>query len=225
MQYLSIDVETTGLDKENHQILSIGAIFEDTEKKLSFEEIPKFHGAILHEELKGSPFAINLNKDLISTIVSYQGTKSEDTKRRIEEESGMKFYKETEIVEAFYHFLHDCGLIPFSLTLEGVHTKIINGKSYPMIGMKTKPIGITCAGKNFGTFDKVFLERLPRWNQVVKVKQRILDPSILYVDWKKDAEVPGLGKCKERAGYDKVVSHNAVEDAWDIIRLLRKQYT
>ena len=51
MIYLSIDLETTGLEKDRYQILSFGAILEDTEKKLPYDEIPKFHAAILHNEI------------------------------------------------------------------------------------------------------------------------------------------------------------------------------
>ena len=65
MIYLSIDLETTGLEKDRYQILSFGAILEDTEKKLPYDEIPKFHAAILHNEITGSPFAINMNKKII----------------------------------------------------------------------------------------------------------------------------------------------------------------
>lgn len=224
MRYLSIDIETTGLDRENHKILSIGAILEDTEKKLSFSEIPKFHAAILHHEINGSPFAINMNRDLIAHIAAYQNTKSEDSKKKIEEESRMKFYQEDKVVEAFFQFLCDNELYQGWTIGDALPVHVIDGRTYPILTAKMKACGINCAGKNFGTFDKLFLERLPRWQQVIRIRQRIIDPSILYVDWKKDTEVPGLGKCKERAGYDKVVTHNAVEDAWDVIQLMRKVY-
>ena len=69
MKYLSIDIETSGLDPENNQILSIGAIVEDTDNKLSFDEIPKFHVCILADQLIGSPFALQMNKELIEAMV------------------------------------------------------------------------------------------------------------------------------------------------------------
>ena len=64
MKYISIDLETTGLEKDRYQILSFGAMIEDTENKLPLSEIPKFHAAILHNELTGSPFALNMNKKI-----------------------------------------------------------------------------------------------------------------------------------------------------------------
>ena len=72
MKYLSIDIETTGLSSENHQILSVGVIVEDTNKKLPFKNIPKFHCAVIQEEIRGGLFAIDLNKDLIGLINRYQ---------------------------------------------------------------------------------------------------------------------------------------------------------
>jgi hypothetical protein len=52
----------------------------------------------------------------------------------------------------------------------------------------------------------------------------LIDPSVLFVDWKNDESVPGLGKCKERAKIDGIVTHDALEDAWDVVQLLRTQY-
>ena len=87
-----------------------------------------------------------------------------------------------------------------------------------------KKVHITCAGKNFGTFDKLFLEKLPRWKQVFRIRQRILDPSVLFVDWKNDESLPSLTVCKDRAGLHGLVTHDALEDAWDVVEVLRKFY-
>ena len=46
MRYISIDIETTGLDAETNQILSIGAVVEDTNNLVPFDELPKFHAVI-----------------------------------------------------------------------------------------------------------------------------------------------------------------------------------
>lgn len=224
MKYISIDIETSGLDPENNQILSIGAIIEDTTTKLPFDKIPKFHAAIKRENLTGSLFAINMNAKLIETIVQYQTAHDQDEKNDLVQMTGMQFFHEDEIVQEFYYWLYENGIVERDPDFLNQQVVIRNGKTYPSFTMKIKPVHFTPAGKNFGTFDKLFLERLPRWKQCIKMRNRILDPAILFVDWKNDESLPSLGICKERAGLQGVVTHNALEDAWDVIEVLRKKY-
>ena len=79
-------------------------------------------------------------------------------------------------------------------------------------------------GKNFNAFDKIFLERLPKWKLFFYLRSRVIDPAIYFVDWFNDESLPSLGKCKERANISGVVTHNALEDAIDVLLLLRTQY-
>ena len=224
MIYISVDVETTGLEKDRYQILSIGAILEDTTKKLGFEEIPKFHAAILHNEITGSPFAINMNSKIIEAVAQYQNAEDQDEKNDIVHMTGMQFYQEDQVVEGFYRWLFDNGLVDFDPLLAGQMVKIENGKSYPALTSKMKPVTINVAGKNFASFDKHFLERLPRWKQVIRVRQRIIDPSVIFTSWNEDKSMPSLYECKQRAKIQGIVTHDALEDAWDVIQLLRTQY-
>lgn len=221
MKFISIDVETTGLERDRYQILSIGAILEDTTKKLPFEEIPKFHAAILHNEITGSPYALNMNKDLIESIVQYQTAEDQDEKNDLVHLKGMQFLKDDQVVEAFFRWLCDNGMVDYKLTDMRV---VENGKSYPALTSKMKPVTINVAGKNFASFDKLFLERLPRWQQVIRIRQRIIDPSVIFANWHEDETLPNLQVCKQRAKIEGVVTHNALEDAWDVIELLRTQY-
>ena len=55
MLYVSIDIETSGLNPKKDQILSFAAIIEDTSKALSFEDCPKFYATVIHRRIKGSP--------------------------------------------------------------------------------------------------------------------------------------------------------------------------
>ena len=223
MKYISIDIETTGLDSEVCNVLSIGAIIEDSANPLPYEECPKFHAAILRHELYGSPRAITMNAKLIADIGSYMEPATSSTREELEKETGMMFLQPEDVVEAFYEFLFINGMVD-NADFTGPHRLGRSGKSVPALYSKMKPVTITCAGKNFSTFDKLFLERLPRWKQAIRIKQRVLDPAILYVDWNEDLEVPNLNKCKERAGIKGLVTHNALEDAWDVIEVLRKKY-
>jgi DNA polymerase III epsilon subunit-like protein len=227
MKYISIDIETTGLDPEFCNVLSIGAIIEDSTNPLPYEECPKFHAAILRHELNGSPRAITMNAKLIADIGAYMEPATPTSREELEKETGMIFLNPEEVVEAFYHFLYLNGMVPVDLNInlmEAVHKTNRDGKSVPVLTSRMKPVTITCAGKNFSTFDKLFLERLPRWKQAIRIKQRVLDPAIMFVDWKQDTEVPNLNKCKERAGIKGLVTHNALEDAWDVIEVLRTKY-
>lgn len=227
MKYISIDVETTGLEKDRYQILSIGAILEDTEKKLSFEEIPKFHAAILHNEITGSPYALSMNSKIIEAISQYQSAQDQDEKNDLVQMTGMQFYHEDQVVEGFYRWLYDNDMVEFDDRIMNGQIQMVrleNGKSYPMLTSKIKPVTINVAGKNFASFDKHFLERLPRWQQVIRIRQRIIDPSVIFTNWNDDKALPSLFECKQRAKIDGIVTHNALEDAWDVIQLLRTQY-
>jgi oligoribonuclease (3'-5' exoribonuclease) len=225
MKYISIDIETTGLEKDRYQILSIGAIIEDTTKKLPFGEVPKFHAAILHNEITGSPFALNMNSKIIEAIAQYQSAQDQDEKNDLVQMTGMQFYQEDQVVEGFYRWLYDNGLVDFDPLLgAGQMIKVENGKAYPMLNRNVKPVTINVAGKNFASFDKLFLERLPRWQQVIRIRQRIIDPSVIFTNWNDDNSLPSLYECKQRAKIEGVVTHDALEDAWDVIQLLRTQY-
>ena len=218
MVYVSIDIETSGLDSEKHKVLSIGAIVEDTEKKLTYEDCPKFNAIVLQNEITGSPRAITMNKEIISMIGEYlEG--DDETKHNFNTHSDYSFYHEDEVIKEFYMFLWCNG---FSL-LDSQSTHV-NGKLTPIIDGRTKSITLNVAGKNFGTFDKLFLQELPWWQKLIRTRQRVLDPAILMVDWKSDKSLPNLTQCKERAGVTGIVTHNALEDAWDVIEVLRKFY-
>ncbi len=218
MIYVSIDIETSGLDHEKNKVLSIGAIIEDTEKKLPYEDCPKFNAIVLQNEITGSPRAITMNQEIISMIGDYlEGTN--DHRILMDTHTEYSFYKEDDVIKEFYMFLWCNG---FSLLdSQSIH---VNGKLTPIIDGRTKPITLNVAGKNFGTFDKLFLQELPWWQKLIRTRQRVLDPAILMVDWKNDTSLPNLTQCKERAGVSGFVTHNALEDAWDVIEVMRKFY-
>ena len=76
----------------------------------------------------------------------------------------------------------------------------------------------TPAGKNFASFDRQFLKRLPKFEQVVKLSHRTLDPALLF--WLAgDEKLPDSKTCYERAGMNPKVAHTALEDALAVVRL------
>jgi DNA polymerase III epsilon subunit-like protein len=224
MKYISIDIETAGLDAEFNPILSIGAVIEDTINPLPFEKLPKFHAVIKRENIYGSIFALNLNRNLIQAMKDYSEARTQELKDEIEESFGAKFYEEDEVVEALFQFCFRHGLVPLDPDFLNKHVKIIDGVAYPVLTSNMPKVYLNCAGKNFAGFDKKFLEKLPRWKQVFSIRSRVLDPGILFVDWANDESIPSLDQCKQRAGIDGAVTHNALEDAMDVVQLLRTIY-
>lgn len=223
MKYVSIDIETTGIDNETAQILSIGLVVEDTVDVKPLEELPQLEIAIIRERIEGEIFAINMNRQLIQDVLEYKMARTDEERKEIETRTRREYLYEENVAKRIFQFLYDADALDGRMDLAG-HMEIVNGKSYPVLGMKMKPYYFNGAGKNFANFDNRFLERLPRWKQYLKARGRTLDPSVLYIDWKKDESAPGLSTCKKRAGLDEIVTHNAIEDAMDVVKLFRKFY-
>ncbi len=208
MRYVSIDIETTGLDRQNDQVLEVGAVIEDTDKQLDFNEIPKFKAIINHDRLSGSPYALSLNARILEILKNVPNFKQGDNP----DEWGVektKYKKEHNIL-----LPEDLGLAFFTFLISNGYTQ------EPSNG----DVRIITAGKNFSSFDKPFLENIPRFTDYIKMGHRYIDPANLYIDFEKDNEVPSLNECMKRAGIDDEVTHNALLDAWDVVRVMRKIY-
>src|SRR6478752_4747812 len=59
MKYASLDIETTGIDKQNCQVIQIGVVIDDLMTPV--HELPRFEAFINHDVLKFEPFALNLH--------------------------------------------------------------------------------------------------------------------------------------------------------------------
>jgi oligoribonuclease len=209
MKYVSIDIETTGLDPVKDQILSIGAVIEDTTKDTPLSELPRIHLVIQRDRIEGNPFACSMNWKLLELMS--RASQSEQKKTAIEMEHNMTFVPENVAAMMLRNFLekNEAGSIE------------LKSESFQPPYIKTTVVKIAVAGKNFATFDKLFLEQLPFWDTQIKVKSRVLDPAILFVDWENDKDLPNLQTCKERAHMDGKVAHDAIDDALDVIALMR----
>jgi hypothetical protein len=192
MKYVSIDIETTGLNPNEDQVLEIGAIIEDTENKLSFEDAPKFSIILEHPKYIGSATAISMNARIFDILGKIPSRADDASKYRYEN----YIVKAEDAAQHFAKWLSE------------------NGIKYP----------VNAAGKNFGTFDLRFLKNLPGWEKRIIISQRIIDPATLFADFKNDSTLPNLSECKRRVGIEEKVTHVAIEDAWDVIQLLRTKY-
>ena len=78
------------------------------------------------------------------------------------------------------------------------------------------------AGKNFASFDWPFIKDFPLYINKMKIRfdHRMLDPMSMYIT-KDDIYPPDTSECLKRAGLNTHVAHNAIDDACDVIRLIR----
>lgn len=92
---------------------------------------------------------------------------------------------------------------------------------------------LTPTGKNVAGFDLPFLDQLCEDNPELGgncfyrefLSHRCLDAGSVFFDPSKDEnKLPNLQKCLDRADLGTEVKHTAVEDAKDVLRLLRYKY-
>jgi DNA polymerase III epsilon subunit-like protein len=188
VKYLSIDLETSGLDWTYCQVLQVGAVYDDLE--YPFDEgrmrATAFDAIVTHDKIVGQPYALHMNAHLLDEIANREKGRST------------------------YRFVR-----PEDVNL------CLGAWAEHQTGMRGGPFSV--AGKNFAGFDRRFLELLPGWGTQFRTRSRVIDPGPLYYR-PGDKELPGLATCLERAGLDPTVTHDAVDDAVQVVKLIRKHY-
>lgn len=200
MRFLSLDCETTGLNPEHDQILEVGAIAVDTNTKPS--TWPTFHVVINHKRIHGSIFAINLNARLFEILKNYQTDPIRTEIEVIEPEAFLDKFLQF-IIKAGYKSKND----HYTLTLAG---KNVMNFDIPFL---QEHMNSYC-GTNFDSIADTDT------GDPIRFRKRAIDPAILYADFLKDENLPALGDCKKRAFLPEIVTHNALEDAWDVVYLI-----
>ena len=181
MRYVSIDIETTGLDPDRHQVLEVGAVYDNGS---ALDDLPVFRCLIQHDTIVGDISALIMNAELLAEINTYRLDKA------------------------------------YSRWIGGTHSWICKPTRFRHLFKEwldeLKVVKPVLAGKNVARFDLPFLERLG----FVPHHRRILDPAVLYIK-STDIVPPNLATCLERAGLPNEVTHRAVDDAMQVVRLLR----
>lgn len=194
MKYISIDIETTGLNPVENDILEIGAYIEDTGEPLPRRQLPCFHVYVWKDNYRGNAAALEMNHRILKKILELK--KANDP----------SLVCPVGVAPLFGKFLLDN-------KSQWPDEKFING-SGPFV----------VAGKNLAGFDLPFLNQLPGWTQF-KFHRRVVDPGILYFDPVQDEVLPDISLCKSRAGLSEFVAHEALDDAWDVISLMRHKFS
>jgi len=183
MKYVSIDIETTGI--QDCDIIEVGAVADDLSNlDTPVEMLPTFHCYFVQEKYQGEPFALNMHAEIFRRIAA--------------REEGYNYYKANKFGHHFKNWL-------------------VKEAGYKLEKDRVK---INAAGKNFANFDMPYLREKTDLFKHVGLRNRVLDPGILFVE-DGDFAIPGLEKCKVRAGLKGYVDHTAVADAIDVAELIR----
>lgn len=198
MKYFSVDLETTGVDEDKHQIIEIGAVFDDLKNPKPIDELESYHTYVEHDEYTLSPYVLGMHSDQGTGIFN----KIHKYKQRGQGVS------EREALDGLYSFI--------------CQNQYIDLEDNPTV---------TFAAKNLTVFDTRFLqkaisrnynEEFPnKWH---KIRQYHMDPAILYMNPEEDYAPPGFKDCLKRAGFENTVSHKAVDDAKQVVQLIRHHF-
>src|SRR5690242_13485693 len=142
MRYVSIDIETTGLSHEEHQIIEFGAIIEDSTDPKSYEESKKYRRIVLARDGKYvfSAYAAMINAELIKTIAQIEKT-------------GTSYFPSSDKNLTNTALYVDELISDFKLWLS------VNGFKENERGV----MEIIAAGKNFASFDRQFILATPEF--------------------------------------------------------------
>jgi oligoribonuclease (3'-5' exoribonuclease) len=185
MKYISLDIETTGLDSQKDQVLQVAMIVDDLENIKPISELPYINLYIQHDRYSGNAFALSLNYNILKILSRYNPGD---------------------------HFTDSWGRRIDICTLE-------EASSYMVAFIKTHfQKRAIAAGKNVAGFDLTFLPKDVRDMFI----HRVIDPGSMYM-LKTDKIPPDTKLCCQRANISDEVTHDAYEDAAQIIELIRKK--
>jgi|694.fasta_scaffold08002_17 oligoribonuclease len=188
--YVSIDIETLGLNSESCDTIEFGAVLDDL--KSPIDSLPIFHCYLVKDNYRGEPYAMSMHAKKLEIIAA----------RTL----GYNYLEPLHLDAEFASWLKSHGVAEVEKPQGGATLKI------------------SVAGKNFATFDMAFLNKIPNWGTSISIKRRIIDPAVLYFDPKTMEELPDLESCLAIAGIQKQVTHNAVDDALDVVKCLRYKW-
>jgi hypothetical protein len=216
MKYVSIDVETTGLNPVMDSVLEFAAVYDCISRdpeRCKITDLPSLRILVVPESLRCSAYVAKLHYRLWEEMeladrnqLNDEGWYDKDPGDRnplnqwnfvSRPEYVCKLFCEwLDLFEAFYG------------TDEGdaIHT-----------GARK----VNAAGKNFSAFDLPFIQNLPNWDSVaVSFRRRVMDPALAF--WHPgDESLPDLKLCMKRAGYGEFAVHTALGDARAVACLVR----
>lgn len=101
MHYVSLDIETTGLDPRTDQVLEVAMVLENTDDIKPIKDLPYARWIFKHPKIVGDHFATQLNRDLIEECQE-SGSDPEDAWASIEEWSTYRAYRDVPVEDKLF---------------------------------------------------------------------------------------------------------------------------
>lgn len=210
MKIVSIDIETTGLDAYEDQILEVGLVAYDTEKPFTQSPANSLRILLIRDSIAGNLFALNLNAGILKEML--------DTKERMKNSPCKNFLAEEKDNMTVVYL--NCTVEPELGTpcvedrFKDTIVEFLTSNDCYVAEKYEKTPKITVAGKNYAMFDHKFLMADPITRFLAeKVRHRVFDVGAIFT-LPEDKTIPNLKTCCERAGLaNTTVTHYSVDDA------------
>lgn len=151
LKYVSIDVETTGADRDNDDMIELTAKIDDLSALKPIDELPRFHCYVVKERYSGCSWAFSRHAEIFKAI----------------EECGEECISEQNVAHALFNFIDENNGY-----IEMVDKDLYNNTCGRII---------LPAGKNFSSFDLHFLYRLPGFKGLLGFPTRAIDVGNMYL--------------------------------------------
>lgn len=195
MKYVSIDIESSGLDIDRCSILEIGLVLDDLEDIKPISELKIARILVLSDGFYCEPRAAVMNADLIKEIADYDYSKGMNDQ-----------FVGDNVMQCVCR----------SHKIPGTLARVMEWFGFEKDSGRYT---ILPAGKNFDKYDRQMLNRVD-WTKTIDPSPAI-DPGSMF--WRPgDKKLPSLDECMKRSEYDGTSHlHSAVHDALDVVRCIR----
>ena len=206
MQYVSIDIETSGRSKERHDIVELALIAD------------AFDGGHIDNPADPYYFQCFVHHD--------------HNPWKLADADILEMHKASGVHSAWHRApplnRTQCAQQIKDVAVHASDLAFMVRSWLAMVGLVDREDPqprINVAGKNIALFDWPWLcARIPNWEDHIVARRRMLDPGILYLRPTEDETLPDLSTCLQRAGLPDNVAHNALDDAQQVMWLLRHKF-
>lgn len=200
--YASVDIETTGLNKQLCDMLELGAVI-DLGVGHAVQNLPSIELKTDNPEgyFHSEAYALNMNTRLIAAQI----------------DKDVKKYSPKETFDIFFHLIKDAANFAYEWDMK--HDEVI---------WKVKKVQI--AGKNYGVFDAVVMNNYFTRKGITElaikelnsyIMHRTMDVGPMYAQY--FGYVPDLNQINKMIGYAPV-AHTGLADAFNVVVAVRKKF-